>query len=93
MKAVSRTDHPHIERRLRVCGGEPVLRGTRFPVRSVVVYVYRHGMTPEEVAGEWKHLSLAGIYDALSYYHDHKEQIDRLIRDNRESLARKKAIG
>ncbi len=62
-------------------------------MRSVVVAVCRHGMTPEEAAGEWKPLSPAGIYEALFCGHDPKEQIDRLIRDNRESLARKKAIG
>jgi len=30
--------HPRVETRPGVCGGEPVVRGTRFPVRSVVEY-------------------------------------------------------
>jgi hypothetical protein len=38
-------DHPYVERRPGVCGGEPVIVGTRFPVRSVVTSIYRLGMT------------------------------------------------
>lgn len=93
MKAAIRTEHPHIVRKLGVCGGEPVIRGTRFTVRAVVEYVYRLGMTPEEMVREWKHLTLAQIHDALSYYHDHKELIDRLIQENKESFVRKKLGG
>lgn len=70
-----------------------MIRGSRFTVRAVVEYAYRLGMTPEEIVHEWKHLSLAQIHDALSYYHDHKSEIDRLIRENRESILRKKASG
>ena len=49
MGNVTRTEHPHIERRLNVCGGKPVIRGTRLTVRAVVIYVLNHGMTPEEM--------------------------------------------
>ena len=93
MGNVTRTEHPHIERRPNVCGGEPVIRRTRFTVRAVVIYVLKHGMTPEEMVREWKHLTLAQIYDALSFYHDHKAEIDRHIRRNRESVARKRFTG
>jgi uncharacterized protein (DUF433 family) len=87
MALEARTEHPHIELRPGVCGGEPVVRGSRFPVRCIVEYVIRLGTTPEEMVRKWKHLTLAQVYDALSYYHDHKETIDRLIRKNREFSA------
>jgi len=90
MKRVAEVRHPYIHRKRGVCGGEPVIRGTRFTARAVVEYVYHLGMTPEEMVREWKHLTLAQIYDALSYYHDHKKAIDRLIHENRESVVRKK---
>ena len=51
-------------------------RGTKFPVRSVVNYVLRHGLSPEELVKEFTHLTLAQIYDTLSYYYDHKDSID-----------------
>lgn len=78
----------HVERRPGVCGGDPVIRGTRFPVRSVVVYVLRMGMTPEEMVREWHHLTLAQVYGALAYYYDHKAEVDRSIRANERALKR-----
>lgn len=88
-----RTEHPHIDRRENVCGGEPVIHGTRITVRAVVEYIVRQGMTPEEMLREWNHLKLSQIYDALSYYHDHKTEIDRLIRQSSETVARKRVSG
>ena len=86
MATASRTRHPHVERRRGVCGGIPVIRGTRFPVRSVVEYVLRQGMTPEQMVAEWKHLTLAQIHGALAYYYDHKAEIDRSIRANERAM-------
>jgi uncharacterized protein (DUF433 family) len=84
-------DHPYVERRPGVCGGQPVIAGTRFPVRSVVTNVYRLGMTPEEMVEAWPYLTLAHIHDALSFYHDHRTMIDRAIRQNRETTVRRVA--
>ena len=83
--------HPYVESRPGVCGGEPVVVGTRFPVRSVVTSVYRFGMTPEEMVEAWPYLTLAHIHDALSFYHDHRQAIDRAIRENRETVVRGRA--
>jgi uncharacterized protein (DUF433 family) len=83
--------HPYVERRPGVCGGEPVIAGTRFPVRSVVTNVYRLGMMPEEMVEAWPYLTLARIHDALSFYHDHRQMIDRAIRENRETVVRRRA--
>ena len=75
----STIEHPHIERRPGFRGGNPILRGTSFPVTAVVVYVLRHGMTPEELVDTFPHLTLAQIYDALSYYYDHRDAMDPLV--------------
>ena len=75
-QAATNIPHPYVERREGVCGGRPVLAGTRFPVRSVVAYVLRQGMTPEELVAEFPYLTLASVHDALSYYYDHREEID-----------------
>ena len=83
-QAATKIPHPHIERREGVCGGRPVLAGTRFPVRSVVGYVLRQGMTPEELVVEFPYLSLASVHDALSYYYDHREEIDADAQANAE---------
>jgi len=64
--------------------GSPVIRGTKFPVRSVVNYLLRQGISPEELVGEFSHLTLAQVYDALSYYYDHKEAVDQDLEQNAE---------
>ena len=76
MATASQVESLHVERRPGVCGGRPVIRGTRFPVKSIVVYVLRHGLTPEEVVREWTHLTLAQVYGSLAFYYDHKAEID-----------------
>ena len=83
-----RIDHPYIVSDKDYCGGSPVIRGTKFPVRSVVNYVLRQGLSPEEIVGEFSHLKLAQIYDALSYYFDNKENIDRELLENSEERQR-----
>jgi uncharacterized protein (DUF433 family) len=81
--------HPHITSDPAICGGSPCIAGTRFPVRSVVVYILHHGDTPEELRAAFPHLSLAAIYDALAYYYDNREDVDAEIRANTEEQARR----
>jgi uncharacterized protein (DUF433 family) len=66
-------EHPHVEL-LSGCGGtRPVVRGTRVGVDVIVGYMHA-GHTPEVIADElFPHLTLAQVYDALSYAHDHPE--------------------
>jgi len=84
-KTALKVRHPHIVSRKGYCGGSPVIAGTRFPVRSVVNYVLRQGMAPEELVAEFRHLTLAQVHDALSYYYDHQREVDQDIADNTES--------
>lgn len=78
----TRTAHPHIEKRKSHRGGRAILRGTNFPVSSVVIYILKHGMLPEELVRTFSHLKLAQVYDALSYYYDHQQEIDAEIEKN-----------
>lgn len=80
-------DHPYVVSKKDLCGGSPVIRGTKFPVRSVVNYVLRQGISPEELVREFTHLTLAQVYDALSYYYDHKETVEQDLLDNTETNA------
>jgi uncharacterized protein (DUF433 family) len=75
-------DHPYIVSQPDYCGGSPVIKGTKFPVRSVVNYVLRQGLAPEELVGEFSHLTLAQVYDALSYYYDNRAEVDRDLQEN-----------
>ena len=65
-----------------------MIRGTRIAVGLVVEHGLRGGATPEEMLRAWPHLTLAQIYDALSFYYDNKKEIDREIRAEERAIAR-----
>lgn len=73
---------PYITRNPDVCGGQPVLAGTRTPVKSIVGY-YKMGMSVEEILEGLPHLSPAQVFAALSYYHDHQSAVEQDIEDSR----------
>jgi uncharacterized protein (DUF433 family) len=83
--------HPHVTNDPAVCGGSAIIHGTRFPVRSVVMYVLQHGLTPEELVDKFPHLSLAQIHDALAYYYDNRQEIENEITENREGHVKQRA--
>ena len=80
--------HPYVTRIEGVAGGQPIIIGTRTPVRSVVAY-YQLGNTPEEIQVKLPYLSLAQIHDALSFYYDHQAEIDADLEANREEYVRR----
>ncbi|MBI4785553.1 MAG: DUF433 domain-containing protein [Chloroflexi bacterium] len=84
---VLQTAHPHIIRIPGVQGGEPIVRDAYVTVRTIVEQT-RLGTTSQELLEGHPPLTLAGIYDALSYYYDHKEEMDQIIEENRQALER-----
>jgi uncharacterized protein (DUF433 family) len=72
--------YPHIDRNPRILGGEPTVRGTRIPVRSLVTSLRRYG-TPAHVADAYA-LDLGVVEEGLAYDAAHRDEIDDLIREN-----------
>lgn len=64
-----------------VHGGEPVVKGTRIPVRSIVL-AWRRGVAPEEIPALYPTLTLASIFEALSYYSDNQDEINEYIANH-----------
>ncbi len=79
---VQSTDHCHIVRNDEILSGEPIIKGTRTPVRAIVE-MWRLGVSPEEIPQRLPHLRLAQVFDALSYYLDHQAEINKYIEQNR----------
>ena len=79
---VSKTEHLYIVKDTRILSGEPIILGTRTPVRAIVE-LWRLDYTPEEIQRELPHLTHAAIFDALSYYSDHQEEVNARIERNR----------
>ncbi len=84
--------HPYITNNKSYCGGSPIIAGTKFPVRSVVFYVLKQGMTPEELVKEFSQISLPQVYDALSYYYENKKAVDKELREHEEAFREKAAV-
>jgi uncharacterized protein (DUF433 family) len=76
------TQHRYVVTDARILGGEPIIEGTRTPVRAIVE-VWRQGIQPESIPNHLSHLTVAQVFDALSYYSDHQEEINAHIERNR----------
>ena len=56
-------------------GGRARISGTGVTVRRIVEW-YKLGYTPEEIAHEIGHITLAQVFAALAYYHANREEIE-----------------
>ena len=72
------TNHLYIEKDINKYEGKAVIKGTRIPVASIVNH-YRSGMSIEEILEGYPNITPAQLFDALSYYFDNKEVIDKEI--------------
>ena len=78
---MQRTEHTYIVTDDLILSGEPISMGTRTPVRAIVE-LWRQGIAPEEIPTHLPHLTLAQVFDALSYYSDHQSEINQHIERN-----------
>ncbi|MEN3330699.1 MAG: hypothetical protein V7641_64 [Blastocatellia bacterium] len=58
--------------------GRPRIAGTGITVHRIAIW-YKLGHSPEEIAYQYGHLTLAQVYAALAYYHANREQIETEI--------------
>lgn len=84
--------HPYIEKIIGTGGQRAVIKGTRIGIETIVGYI-QVGYTPQNIADEiLPHMNLAEIYGALSYYEDHREEIDGLLLANQPAAWRNRLI-
>lgn len=75
------TSSRYVTRNSEILGGEPIITGTRTSIRAIVG-LWRLGITPEEIPNHLPHLTLAQVFDALSFYLDHQTEINDYIEQN-----------
>jgi uncharacterized protein (DUF433 family) len=80
----------HVELTPGTCGGAPRVAGTRIRV-SQIVLLTDSGSSPDEIITSFPQMTLADVYAALAYYHDHRELIDAEIRAGNEAHSGGKA--
>jgi uncharacterized protein (DUF433 family) len=74
------TEHSHIEHVPGVRGGQPVVSGTRIPV-WVIVDHFKMGRSLDYILENYD-LAAEQVYDALSYYYEHTDEIEQAIALN-----------
>ena len=67
-------------------GGEPVIRGSRVPVRSIVIAAERYDGDLGRV-NEAFPVGLEAIQAALTYYAAHRTEIDRIIEERERAAS------
>lgn len=77
------TTYPHIVRKQ---SGKPMIEGTRISVARIALDHTLHRIPAEDIPSQYGGLTLAEVFAALTYYYDHKEEMDRRIADDRKEL-------
>ena len=64
--------------------GQPraFIAGTRVRVQDIYADAEIHGRSPEEIVESLPHLTLGQVHAALSYLHDHRDEILREIQED-----------
>ncbi|MBO1350769.1 MAG: DUF433 domain-containing protein [Hormoscilla sp. GUM202] len=81
----------HIEITPGVCGGKPRIAEHRIRVQDIVIWHERIGACPDEIVYHYPSITLADVYAALTYYHDHMDEIRQQIREEEEFVREMKA--
>ena len=76
----------HVETASGVCGGRPHIAGHRIRVQDIAIWHEHLGLSPDEIVSQHPGITLADVYAALAYYHDHLDEIRRDI-DSDEATA------
>ena len=76
----------HIQITPGTCGGKPRIAGHRIRVEDIVVWHERMNLSVDEIIARYPQLTLAEVYAALAYYHDHREQIDAQMETGKQRV-------
>ena len=76
-----------ITRNPKLRHGRPIIAGTGVQVKRIAIY-YKMGLSPEEIAHTYGHLSLAQVFAALTYYHANRDEIEHDIAEEEAEAER-----
>lgn len=74
---MNQTKTERIVSRTEVCGGKPCVAGTRIRVQDIWVWHELQGQSADEIVSGFPQLTMADVYAALSYYWEHRDEIQR----------------
>jgi uncharacterized protein (DUF433 family) len=83
----SKQVYAHITKDPEVCGGKARIDGTRITVADIVCLL-DEGYTPERMLNVFAApLTLSQVHAALTYYYDHKEEIEASFAEDEKIVA------
>jgi uncharacterized protein (DUF433 family) len=85
--AGKKAPHPYVAVDPKTGKESPVVKGTRIKVMDIALRYELIGMTPDQIVERFPHLTLAQVHDALSYYYEHKDELDRMDRMDQVIIA------
>jgi uncharacterized protein (DUF433 family) len=85
------TNHPFIIKNKDICGGSPIIEGTRTRVIDIAIEYEMLGRSPDEIISSHPHLNLPQVHDALSFYYENRDELDQKAEQDQEFITRLKA--
>lgn len=80
------TSHPFIVKKEDVCDGSPIIEGTRTRVIDIAIEYEVLGHSPDVIIDSHPYLNLSQVHDALSYYYDNRDELDKKIEQDQEFI-------
>lgn len=87
---MSQTNIERIVSKPNVCGGKPCLAGTRIRVQDIYVWHELQGLSADEIVSRFAHLTMGDVYAALTYYWDHRDDIQRQMQEESDFVEQMK---
>ena len=87
---IENTNHPFIVKNMDICGGSPIIDGTRTRVIDIAIEYEMLGHSPDEIISSHPHLNLPQVHDALSFYYENRDELDQKAKQDQEFIARLK---
>lgn len=84
--AEKKTGHPYISIDCKISEGQPVIKGTRIKIVDIAAKYELMGKSPDDIVNDYPHLRLEQIHDALSYYYENKNILDKKYREDQAFL-------
>ncbi len=79
-------EHPYIITDAKISKSSPIIAGTRLRVLDIIIEYEYLGYTPDEIIRSHPHLTLSQVHDALSFYYENREEMDKEIRERKEKI-------
>jgi uncharacterized protein (DUF433 family) len=82
----TKTEHPYVEINPKICNGSPVVIGTRVRIVDIAIEYEYLNRSQDEIINAHPHLKLEQVHDALSYYYENREAMDKKIRKDKQFI-------